>query len=92
MTPGLPIWQISKPVHVLKQPLNSAFGNGLEEAARFGLNYGWSKPMETIEFHAVVDQEQVIRPPNGVVLPRGEVEVTVRSRQPERTPSNDAHD
>jgi hypothetical protein len=39
--------------------------------------------METIEFHAVVDQEQVIRPPSGVTLPRGEIEVTVRPRRPE---------
>lgn len=41
--------------------------------------------MGTIEFNAVVDQDQVIRPPDGVTLPRGEVEVTVRSRQPEPT-------
>ena len=46
--------------------------------------------METIEFHAVVDQEQVIRPPDGVTLPRGEVEVTVRPRQPERATSSDS--
>jgi hypothetical protein len=39
--------------------------------------------METIEFHAVVDQDQVIRPPDGVTLPRGEVAVTVRARRPE---------
>lgn len=36
--------------------------------------------MKTIQFHAVVDKEQVIRPPNGVTLPRGEIEVTVRPR------------
>jgi len=35
--------------------------------------------MDTIEFHAVVGQDQVIRPPAGVELPRGEVEVTVRA-------------
>jgi hypothetical protein len=34
--------------------------------------------METIEFHAVLDQDQIIRPPEGVSLPRGEAEVTVR--------------
>ena len=34
--------------------------------------------MDTIHFHAVVGQEQVIRPPGGVVLPQGEIEVTVR--------------
>lgn len=42
--------------------------------------------METIEFQAVVDQDQVIRPPDGVLLPRGAVEVTVRSRQSEPAP------
>jgi hypothetical protein len=46
--------------------------------------------MEPIEFHAVVDQDQVIRPPEGVVLPRGEVEVTVRLRQPPLAPSTDS--
>jgi hypothetical protein len=46
--------------------------------------------METIEFHAVVDQDQVIRPPAGVVLPRGEVEVTVRLRQPESATATDS--
>ena len=46
--------------------------------------------METIEFHAVVDQDQVIRPPDGVLLPRGEVAVTVRSRQPEPASSTDS--
>ena len=34
--------------------------------------------METIRFHAVVDQEQVIRPPAGITLPQGAIEVTVR--------------
>ena len=34
--------------------------------------------MQTIQFHTVVDQEQVIRPPQGVRLPSGEIEVTVR--------------
>jgi len=46
--------------------------------------------METVEFHAVVDQDQVIRPPDGVMLPRGEVEVTVRSRQGEPATSADS--
>ncbi len=46
--------------------------------------------METIEFHAVVDHDQVIRPPHGVALPCGEVEVTVRSRSPEPAASTDA--
>lgn len=34
--------------------------------------------METIRFTAVVDENQVIRPPSGVVIPQGELEVTVR--------------
>ncbi len=34
--------------------------------------------METIVFHAVVDQDQVIRQPSGVTLPRGEIDVPVR--------------
>jgi hypothetical protein len=38
--------------------------------------------MESIQFNAVVDQEQVIRPPVGAKLPEGEIEVTVRPRQP----------
>jgi hypothetical protein len=38
--------------------------------------------MKTIQFNAVIDQEQVIRPPSGVKLPEGEIEVTVRPRQP----------
>ncbi len=45
--------------------------------------------MPTIEFHAVVGQDQVIRPPEGVSLPRGEVEVTVRLLQPEAAPATD---
>jgi hypothetical protein len=46
--------------------------------------------METIQFHANVDQEQVIRPPNGVTLPRGEIEVTVRSVQAIDRPATNA--
>ena len=34
--------------------------------------------MDTIQFQAVVGAEQVIRPPAGVHLPRGTLEVTVR--------------
>jgi hypothetical protein len=34
--------------------------------------------MEPIQFHAVVNDDQVIRPPAGVQLPQGEVEVLVR--------------
>ena len=36
--------------------------------------------MEDIHFNTVVDCEQVIRPPEGVKLPEGEIEVTVRPR------------
>jgi len=46
--------------------------------------------METVQFHAIVDTDQVIRPPEGVELPRGEVEVTVRSHQPEAAASSDS--
>ncbi len=46
--------------------------------------------METIQFSAMVDQEQVIRPPTGVVIPQGEIEVTVRSRTSAPTMSDDA--
>jgi len=35
--------------------------------------------MNAIEFSAVVGQDQVIRPPEGITLPRGEVKVTVRA-------------
>jgi hypothetical protein len=34
--------------------------------------------MQAIQFKAVVNQEQVIRPPDGIALPEGRVEVTVR--------------
>jgi len=37
--------------------------------------------VENIQFNAVVGREQVIRPPAGITLPVGEIEVTVRSRQ-----------
>ncbi len=35
--------------------------------------------MGLIQFQAVVGSEQVIRPPEGVTLPEGAVEVTVRA-------------
>jgi hypothetical protein len=34
--------------------------------------------MATITFQAQVDREQIIRPPTGVTLPEGALEVTVR--------------
>jgi hypothetical protein len=34
-----------------------------------------------IQFNTIVDREQIIRPPDGVTLPEGEIEVTVRQRQ-----------
>jgi hypothetical protein len=45
--------------------------------------------METIRFTAVVDDNQVIRPPAGVVLPHGELEVVVRplTSSPENPPA-----
>jgi len=45
--------------------------------------------METIRFHAVVDQEQVIRPPAGITLPQGAIEVTVRHIELPTTPEAD---
>lgn len=39
--------------------------------------------MSAIRFNAVVDADQVIRPPEGVRLPEGEIEVIVRPRAPE---------
>lgn len=45
--------------------------------------------MDAIQFQAVVDQEQVIRPPGGVILPQGEIEVTVRSKPASVTESAD---
>lgn len=35
--------------------------------------------METIQFRTVVNQDQVIRPPQGITLPQGEIEVTVKA-------------
>ncbi|MFO0970335.1 MAG: hypothetical protein U0793_32705 [Gemmataceae bacterium] len=37
--------------------------------------------MDAIQFNAIVSEEQVIRPPAGVSLPEGEIEVTVRRRE-----------
>jgi hypothetical protein len=45
--------------------------------------------VDTIQFSAVVDQEQVIRPPDGVRLPEGEIEVTVRPRAAPAQPTSD---
>lgn len=39
--------------------------------------------MNAIQFNTVVGVDQVIRPPSGVVLPQGEIEVVVRSRNGE---------
>jgi hypothetical protein len=36
--------------------------------------------MKTVQFNAVVGADQVIRPPTGVILPEGEIEVVVRPR------------
>jgi hypothetical protein len=37
--------------------------------------------MEEIRFHVVVDSDGIIRPPAGIDLPVGELEVTVRPRR-----------
>jgi len=39
--------------------------------------------MSAIQFTAVVGPDGVIRPPEGVVLPRGEIEVEVRACTPQ---------
>jgi hypothetical protein len=46
--------------------------------------------MDAITFRTVVDGEQVIRPPEGVVLPQGAFEVTVKPVKTESTMSRDA--
>jgi len=45
--------------------------------------------MDTVQFHATVGPEQVIRPPAGVSLPEGELEVTVRPVVPPVPPAPD---
>ena len=45
--------------------------------------------MEAIRFQTVVDQEQVIRPPAGIALPQGAIEVTVRHIEPPTTSEAD---
>ncbi len=42
--------------------------------------------MEAISFRAVVDGEQVIRPPAGLVLPEGTLDVTVKPVTPKSPP------
>jgi hypothetical protein len=37
--------------------------------------------MKTIHFNAIVGVDQIIRPPAGVALPEGEVEVVVRPKE-----------
>ena len=46
--------------------------------------------MEAIRFHTVVDQEQVIRPPEDITLPQGAIEVTVQYIEPSTTPAVDS--
>lgn len=46
------------------------------------------RPKESLDTSNETNGE--IRPPDGVTLPRGEIAVTVRSRQPEPTPAADA--
>jgi hypothetical protein len=46
--------------------------------------------MESLTFRAVVENEQLIRPPAGVELPRGAVEVTVRPLSSAEASGNDS--
>lgn len=43
-------------------------------------NQGGGGAMGIIQFNAVVGADQVIRPPAGIELPQGEIEVVVRPR------------
>ncbi len=45
--------------------------------------------METIQFKTTIAKEQVIRPPEGVVLPKGNIEVTIRPLSPSETADTD---
>ena len=45
--------------------------------------------MPVIQFNAVVDRDQVIHPPQGVILPQGEIEVTVRFPSSPPPPATD---
>ena len=45
--------------------------------------------METIQFETILTQEQIIRPPKGILLPQGNVEVTIRSLLPSETADTD---
>lgn len=45
--------------------------------------------METIQFKTTIAKEQVIRPPEGVVLPTGNIEVTIWSFSPSETADTD---
>ena len=45
--------------------------------------------MQTIRFSTTVDKDQVIRPPAGVTLPHGPIEVTVQSLAQAQAPEPD---
>ena len=46
--------------------------------------------MKAIQFETVVGEDQVIRPPAGVTLPQGAIQVTVQSAQPPSPSATDS--
>jgi hypothetical protein len=45
--------------------------------------------MEPVRFQTVIDEDRVIRPPSGIDLPKGLVEVTVRTPNSEMVANGD---
>ena len=45
--------------------------------------------MESVRFQTVIDQDRIIRAPSGIDLPKGLVEVTVRTANSETTTIGD---
>jgi hypothetical protein len=45
--------------------------------------------MKQVRFQTVIDQDRIIRPPSGIDLPKGLVEVTVRTANSETTTNGD---
>ena len=43
--------------------------------------------MDEVRFHAIVGEDRVIHLPEGLDLPRGEIEVTIRPSQPPTSPA-----
>jgi hypothetical protein len=46
--------------------------------------------METIKFLVNVGEDQIIRPPDGISIPRGHVEVTIKQVVPPGPPSEES--